>query len=506
MPMPNEIINRVHALARWGHTACHLTLANQYAPDDDDEDNDEEYLPNDEYPNYDEDDDLIYDANVIEVNDDDNNNAHNYDPMHHAHNNDDPHVPAGVGNAAMPNNNANMVIMAPNNNANMVIVALTIATPPEAIILAIALPPAAVILAIALPLPPAAMILAIVPLPPPEVAVLPPEVGMPPLDFAAPLATPLVNAAAPVQVLQVAMAMPPEDIGQPATKAGVNARATTAKLANKMDLKYSQPNTRYDLWQCNTRSNSHLHNSLGQILTQERRPDIKPKCPQDFALFHNTLHGTILTQYSVKKGLEIFGEIGEEALTQELKQVHDMDVFNQKDPCKMTCEEKKQALEYLIFLKQKKSRRVKVHGCADGPKQRKYMNKEETSSPMVATESLLLTCIINAEEEHDVATVNLPGAFMQAGMNDVVHMQVAGKMAEILVKIDPKKYGPHVTIEQGKTVLYMQLNKALYRMIQAVLLFWRLLSSKLQEWGFTINLYNWCVTNMMICGRQCTVA
>jgi len=343
--------------------------------------NDEEYLPNDKYPNDDEDDDLIYNANVIEVNDDDNNNAHNYDPMHHAHNNDDPHVPARVGNAAMPNNNANMVIMAPNNNANMVIVALAIAMPPEAIILAIAPPPAAVILAIALPLPPAA-----------------------------------------------------------------------------------------------------------------------------FALLRNTPNGTILMQYSVKKGLEIFGEIGKEALTQELKQVHDMDIFNPKDPCKMTCEEKKQALEYLIFLKQKKSGRVKADRCADGRKQRKYMNKEETSSLMVATESLLLTCIIDAEEEHDVATVDLPGAFMHTGMNDVVHMWVAGKMAEILAKIDPEKYGPHVTIEQGKTVLYMQLNKALYRMIQAVLLFWRLLSSKLQEWGFTINLYNWCVTNMMICGRQCTVA
>jgi len=72
---------------------------------------------------------------------------------------------------------------------------------------------------------------------------LPLEVGMPPPEFATPLAIPLVNAAAPVQVLQVAVAMPPEDIGQPATKAGVNARATTAKLANKMDIKYGQQNT-----------------------------------------------------------------------------------------------------------------------------------------------------------------------------------------------------------------------------------------------------------------------
>jgi len=57
----------------------------------------------------------------------------------------------------------------------------------------------------------------------------------------------------------------------------------------------------------------------------------------------------ILTQYLVKKGLKVFGELGEEALSQELKQVHDMNVFNPKNPCKMTHEEKKRALEYLVF-------------------------------------------------------------------------------------------------------------------------------------------------------------
>jgi len=34
----------------------------------------------------------------------------------------------------------------------------------------------------------------------------------------------------------------------------------------------------------------------------------------------------------------------------------------------------------------------------------------------------------------------------------------------------------------------------------------QLVSSKLQEWGFTINPYDWCVANNMIHGKQCTVA
>jgi len=77
-----------------------------------------------------------------------------------------------------------------------------------------------------------------------------------------------------------------------------------------------------------------------------------------------------------------------------------------------------------------------------------------------------------------------------------------GKIAELLIKIDPDKYRLHTTIECGKCVLIMQLNKALYGILQAALLFWHLLSSKLKAWGFIINLYNWCVANKMMDGKQ----
>jgi hypothetical protein len=68
------------------------------------------------------------------------------------------------------------------------------------------------------------------------------------------------------------------------------------------------------------------------------------------------------------------------------------------------------------------------------------MTKEDTSSPTVATESLMLTCIIDAIEGRDVATVDLPGAFMQSDMEGTVHMKLEGVIAEVILKIDPKKY------------------------------------------------------------------
>lgn len=40
---------------------------------------------------------------------------------------------------------------------------------------------------------------------------------------------------------------------------------------------------------------------------------------------------------------------------------------------------------------------------------------------------------------------------------------------------------------------------------QPALLFWRLFSSTLQEWGFKINEYEQCVENKIIKGKQCSI-
>jgi hypothetical protein len=50
---------------------------------------------------------------------------------------------------------------------------------------------------------------------------------------------------------------------------------------------------------------------------------------------------------------------------------------------------------------------------AGGNKQRDYISKEDASSPTVATEDVLLLCIIDAKEERDVAGINIPNAFVQ---------------------------------------------------------------------------------------------
>jgi hypothetical protein len=90
-------------------------------------------------------------------------------------------------------------------------------------------------------------------------------------------------------------------------------------------------------------------------------------------------------------------------------------------------------------------------------------------------------------------------------MKGKVVMKLEGVMAEFILKIDPKQYQKYVTKENGKDVVYVTLKKALYGTLQAALLFWQNLSTQLQEWGFEINPYDFCVANKTIDGKQCTV-
>ena len=64
----------------------------------------------------------------------------------------------------------------------------------------------------------------------------------------------------------------------------------------------------------------------------------------------------------------------------------------------------------------------------------------------MATEALFLTCLINVMEYKEVATVDIPGAFIQADMEgETVNMKLEGKMADLLMKINPKLYRKYTT-------------------------------------------------------------
>eukprot|EP00957_Ditylum_brightwellii_P144028 10974255-Ditylum_brightwellii.AAC.1 len=147
-----------------------------------------------------------------------------------------------------------------------------------------------------------------------------------------------------------------------------------------------------------------------------------------------------MMQYHVSKGLKVFGKEGTDAVLSELKQLHEHMVMDPKRPEKCLCKEKRDLLQYLMFLTKKRCSHIKGCGYTYSQKQITCMPNDDTSAPIVVTEALMFPCIIDTLEGRDVVTVDIPDTIMQADMDDIVHMKIEGTMSELLTKIDPKLY------------------------------------------------------------------
>ena len=93
-----------------------------------------------------------------------------------------------------------------------------------------------------------------------------------------------------------------------------------------------------------------------------------------------------------------------------------------------------------MFLKEKKNGDIKGRTVARVNKQRDFISKEDSSSPTVSTEAVLLSCIIDAEEERDVAVIDIPNAFIQTRVEnekDMVYIRIRGVLVDLLIEIAP---------------------------------------------------------------------
>ena len=84
-------------------------------------------------------------------------------------------------------------------------------------------------------------------------------------------------------------------------------------------------------------------------------------------------------------------------------------------------------------------------------------------------------------------------------------MKITGVLVDMLVQIAPEIYGSYVVYEHGKKVLYVEVLKALYGMLQSSLLWYAKFRADLEKEGFEFNAYDPCVANRMINGEQHTI-
>jgi hypothetical protein len=184
-------------------------------------------------------------------------------------------------------------------------------------------------------------------------------------------------------------------------------------------------------------------------------------------------------QYLLNKGLKIFGQKGRDASKKEMDQLHRRSCFTPKSIAKMTQIEQRKAQQKLMFLGEKRDGTFKGRMVYNGKPTREWLSREDSASPTAALESIMLTAVIDAHEERDVMTCNVPNAFIQALMpeakdgNERVMMKIIGVLVDMLVELkNPELYGSYVVYERNRQnkVLYVQVMRAIYGMLEAVIL------------------------------------
>eukprot|EP00804_Cyclotella_cryptica_P006122 CCRYP_010732-RA/>CCRYP_010732-RA protein AED:0.20 eAED:0.22 QI:0/0/0/1/1/1/2/0/901 len=203
---------------------------------------------------------------------------------------------------------------------------------------------------------------------------------------------------------------------------------------------------------------------------------------------------------------QLFGEGGRKAATAKLTQMHDMATYKPMHAHELTREQRLQALSSLMFLTQKRDGQIKGRACANGSKQRGYIDKELATSPTVLTDSLMITATIDAVDLRDIVTLDIPGVFLHADLDEDVIMVLRGELAELMAKVKPKLYRPYiVTTLRGESILYVKMQKAMYGLLRSALLFYLKLRRDLEAFGFVVNDYDPCVANKIVNGTQITV-
>ena len=258
----------------------------------------------------------------------------------------------------------------------------------------------------------------------------------------------------------------------------------------------------------------HLHNKKGMSNSADSQETIIAlilchMCERNRMISKKKFYQMVQT-YGLKAGLKKFGPRGKQAAYKELKQLHQRIVFKPVKVEDLTPQEKAKAMESLMFLVEKRDKRVKARYVADGSSQRPYTPKEEAASPTAYTDSIFVTATIDAKQNRDVMTLDVPNAFVQTIVpykegDEKIIMKIRGHLVDMLLEISPETYKDYVTYENGKKVLYVHMLKALYGMMKASILYYNKFRKDIEAEGYEINPYDPCVANKLIDGTQHTI-
>ena len=220
-----------------------------------------------------------------------------------------------------------------------------------------------------------------------------------------------------------------------------------------------------------------------------------------------------IQQYYLNKGLKIFGDRGVAGVDKELRQLLQRKCFEPTEVKNLSQQQKDRAQEAMMLLAEKDfTKEVKGRLVYRGDGTREWLSREDTASPTASLEGIELTVTVDAYENRDMMSMDVPNAFIQTFMpepkledgEEEVIMKITGALVNILTDMDPEMR-KFVVIENGKRVIYTVVLRAIYGMLQSSLLWYNQFRGDLEERGFVFNEYDPCIANKTVNGKQQTI-
>jgi hypothetical protein len=275
------------------------------------------------------------------------------------------------------------------------------------------------------------------------------------------------------------------------------------QVANNRTELYKQAKHNLQFQQCGSRNN-YDYTDVEAILIARCMMQIRDK-------FKTNAGMQFMQQHYLNKGLKIFGDEGQEAVDAELEQLLKRNCFAPEYIGNLTDQERERAQEAMMLLAEKElTKKKKGRMVFRGDGTREWLSREDTASPTASLEGIELTITVDAYENRDMMSMDVPNAFIQTFMpepeedGERVVMKITGTLVDILIDMEPE-YRKYVVKENGKRVIYTVVLRAIYGMLQSSLLWYTQFRGDLEGQGFEFNPYDPCIANKMVNGKQQTI-
>lgn len=219
--------------------------------------------------------------------------------------------------------------------------------------------------------------------------------------------------------------------------------------------------------------------------------------------WEDKVHADVMfTNMSIKQGVQS-GQDGLVPICKELQQMKDFQVWHGVRRRELLREKLRSVIRSKMFLRKKRTGEIKARLVGGGHCQDKTIyGNEEISSPTVRTPSVFMLAATGATEGRKFVTIDIKGAYLHCDIKQEVYMELDPVVSYILTEMDAS-YQEFIDPETGK--ILVQLDKALYGLVESARLFYDHLSGTLANMGFEKNPYDPCVWNKIVNGVQLTV-